>query len=185
MPSRIDGLVKQYAKLVKLPWERHLAGEQRIWFAIYDKTDERRLRYQLQEFEAETTLAGHAWREVDLTDAFARWMGDFPYKEAYFADPAEVERLMPEFQDNVVERVRREFAKGDANTVVALKGVACLYGLLMVSDVVKALATNIPGRLLVFFPGEHEGNNYRLLDARDGWNYLAVPITAHDIGVTP
>ena len=34
------------------------------------------------------------------------------------------------------------------------------------------------GRLLVFFPGEVEGNNYRLLDARDGWNYLATPITA-------
>lgn len=185
MPSRIDGLVKQYAKLVKLPWERHLAGEQRVWFAIYDKTDERRLRYQLQEFEAETTLAGKAWREVDLTDSFARWMGDFAYREAYFADPGEVERLMPEFQDSVVERVRAEFAKGDANTVVALKGVACLYGLLMVSDVVKALAAHVPGRLLVFFPGEHEGNNYRLLDARDGWNYLAVPITAHDIGATP
>jgi len=28
----------------------------------------------------------------------------------------------------------------------------------------------------VFFPGEHEGNSYRLLDARDGWNYLAVPL---------
>jgi len=35
----------------------------------------------------------------------------------------------------------------------------------------------IAGRLLVFFPGEHEGNSYRLLDARDGWNYLAIPIT--------
>lgn len=184
MPSKIDGLVKHYAKLVKLPWERHLAGEQRIWFAIYDKLDERRLRYQLQEFEAETTLAGHTWREVDLTDAFARWMGDSPYKEGCFADPGEVERMMPEFQESIVERVRGEFAKGGADTVVALKGVACVYGLLMVSDVVKALAENVPGRLLVFFPGEREGNNYRLLDARDGWNYLAVPITAHDIGAT-
>jgi hypothetical protein len=32
--------------------------------------------------------------------------------------------------------------------------------------------------LLVFFPGQFDNNNYRLLDARDGWNYLAVPITA-------
>jgi hypothetical protein len=29
------------------------------------------------------------------------------------------------------------------------------------------------------FPGQFERNNYRLLDARDGWNYLAVPITLH------
>lgn len=36
----------------------------------------------------------------------------------------------------------------------------------------------IRGRLLVFFPGEYQENHYRLLDARDGWNYHAVPITA-------
>jgi hypothetical protein len=39
---------------------------------------------------------------------------------------------------------------------------------------------DIRGRLVVFFPGEYEDNNYRLLDARDGWNYLAVPITLHN-----
>jgi hypothetical protein len=35
---------------------------------------------------------------------------------------------------------------------------------------------------LVFFPGEHhpEHHSYRLLDARDGWNYLAVPLLAKD-----
>ena len=35
---------------------------------------------------------------------------------------------------------------------------------------------------MLFFPGEFENNNYRLLDARDGWNYLAVPITLHSGG---
>jgi hypothetical protein len=39
---------------------------------------------------------------------------------------------------------------------------------------------DIRGRVVVFFPGEYENNNYRLLDARDGWNYLAVPITLHE-----
>ena len=39
----------------------------------------------------------------------------------------------------------------------------------------------IKGRLLLFFPGEYDGNNcYRMLDARDGWNYLATPITCHE-----
>jgi len=33
---------------------------------------------------------------------------------------------------------------------------------------------------LVFFPGERDGSNYRLLDARDGWNYLATPIAAQE-----
>jgi len=37
--------------------------------------------------------------------------------------------------------------------------------------------------LLVFFPGTKNDNNYRLLDARDGWNYLAQGITLHDEGL--
>jgi len=35
----------------------------------------------------------------------------------------------------------------------------------------------VHGRLVVFFPGSFEDNNYRLLDGYDGWNYLATPIT--------
>ncbi|HNC99356.1 MAG TPA: DUF1788 domain-containing protein, partial [Myxococcota bacterium] len=177
MANRIDQLVERYKQVVSLPWERHLAGPQRVWFAIYDKSDERRLRYRLSDFEAATTLAAHRWREVDLTDAFARWMGELPYRDAYFEDPSEIERVLPEFQSAVVERILGEFRAADADTVVALRGVACLFGLLKVSDLVQRLSTHVPGRLLVLFPGEHEGNNYRLLDARDGWNYLAVPIS--------
>ena len=45
-------------------------------------------------------------------------------------------------------------------------------------EVVDKLAPMVKGRLLVFFPGSFENNNYRLLDGYDGWNYLAVPITA-------
>jgi hypothetical protein len=37
----------------------------------------------------------------------------------------------------------------------------------------------------VFFPGSREGNVYKLLDAREGWNYLATPITAFDDGSAP
>jgi len=64
-----------------------------------------------------------------------------------------------------------------SNTVVALKGVGSLFGFLKVKDVVDKLAPLVSGRLLVFFPGTYENNNYRLLDGYDGWNYLAVPIT--------
>ena len=65
----------------------------------------------------------------------------------------------------------------DENTVVALKGVGSLFGFLKVKDVVDKLAPMVGGRLLVFFPGSYENNNYRLLDGYDGWNYLAIPIT--------
>ncbi len=68
----------------------------------------------------------------------------------------------------------------DEDTVIAVQGVACLFGFTRVSLILKEVVKDIRGRLVVFFPGEYEDNNYRLLDARDGWNYLAVPITLHN-----
>ena len=62
--------------------------------------------------------------------------------------------------------------------LLAALGVAGLFGFIRVSELMDAVDDAIRGRLLVFFPGEYDGNIYRLLDARDGWNYLAVPITA-------
>lgn len=58
------------------------------------------------------------------------------------------------------------------------QGRGSLSGFLKVKEVVDKLAPMVKGRLLVFFPGSYEDNNYRLLDGYDGWNYLAVPITA-------
>jgi len=63
--------------------------------------------------------------------------------------------------------------------VVALQGVASVFAFSHVSEIVAAVANNVKGRILVFFPGEYENNEYRLLDARPGWNYQAVPITAN------
>jgi hypothetical protein len=65
---------------------------------------------------------------------------------------------------------------------VAVFGVGTLFGFTRVSKVLRLLEGDIRGRLVVFFPGHYEQNNYRLLDARDGWNYLAVPITVHCSG---
>jgi hypothetical protein len=48
--------------------------------------------------------------------------------------------------------------------------------------VLKLVEGDVKGRLVVFFPGTLEQNNYRLLDARDGWNYMAVPISIHSAG---
>jgi hypothetical protein len=70
----------------------------------------------------------------------------------------------------------------DDNTVVAVYGVACLFGFARVSMILKEVEHSIQGRLILCFPGEFENNNYRLLDARDGWTYLAVPITLHTGG---
>ena len=54
-----------------------------------------------------------------------------------------------------------------------------------VSSLIERVEDNVPGRLLVLFPGEYAGNVYRFMDARDGFNYMAVPITSTESFLTP
>ena len=187
MASRVDALVEAYGRQVRLPWDRGLAPPQRVWFAVYPKEEERRLRYKVDAFGLATTGARKRWLLVDLTSSFARWLDGEKYRELYFKSP---ERLPPklqhflEFAAGTVVKAAQDFG-ADEDTVVAVLGVASLFGFAHVSDLVPLIVPLVPGRLLVFFPGSRDGNVYRLLDAREGWNYLATPITAFDEGSTP
>ena len=88
-------------------------------------------------------------------------------------------KLQSEFSHYIADQLRAALTAEDVNegTVVAAYGTASLYGLTKVSLILKEIVHDIRGRLVLFFPGEFDNNNYRLLDARDSWNYLAVPIT--------
>lgn len=178
--SLIEGLTAAYTRFVRLPWEPSLAGPQKVWFAIYEPAQERRLRLRISEFEVATKNAGHGWKLIDLTDTFAQWMAGHKYREAYFQKPEKIGLTLKDYATFASSQVREALtaAAVDENTVVAVVGVASLFGLARVSDLISEVAPAVRGRLLVFFPGQHEGFSYRLLDARDGWNYLAVPITA-------
>ena len=181
--GRIDRLAERYERYISLPWERDLAGAQRMVFIVYDKTDERRLRARTTLFELATKDVGHRWIECDLTDAFAEWMASVEYRESYFESPEDLDlKLEQEFLEHVANRVRRVLAapESDEGSVVALFGIASLFGFIRVSEVMRAVERDVRGRMVVFFPGEYVDNNYRLLDARDGWNYLAVPITLQE-----
>jgi len=180
--ARIDELCTRYENHIATPWQRNLAGAQKTIFVVYPKEDERRLRARLGLFEEATRRAGHSWEQVDLTDAFAEWMGSLRYKEMYFEVPEDLNLKISDFSRHVAELIRATLTddRVDEDTVVALYGVASLYGFLRVSSVLREVANDVRGRLLVFFPGQYDRNNYRLLDARDGWNYLAIPITLHN-----
>ncbi len=180
--SEIEGLKRNYEAHVRSRWDHSLAGPQKTWFAIYDPNQERRLRLHLSDFESATKNAGHSWKLIDLTDTFAKWMASQEYCESYFEEPGLLDLALNDFADYVVSLVAQSLSGSDVddNTVIAIMGVASLYGLTRASIVMERVATAIKGRLLVFFPGKHEGHNYRLLDARDGWNYLALPISADD-----
>mgnify|MGYP000641172738 CR=1 FL=1 len=185
--GRIEDLCERYQRLIALPWQRTLSGDQKTIFIVYPKIDERRLRLRLPEFEMATTAAGHGWLLCDLTDAFAQWMVAHEYREAYFEDPGVIhDELETSFMPAVAETLRKTLrsVEADENAVVAVHGVASLYGLTRLSLVLREIVNDIRGRLVVFFPGEYEQNNYRLLDARDGFNYLALPVTLHDGGMS-
>ncbi len=181
--SAVEELVNRYRNHIMAPWQHNLAVEQKAVFVVYPKTDERRLRARLGLFEEVTLRAGHELKLLDLTQVFAEWMVNLEYMETYFEEPENLTiPLESEFLFFVVEKIRQVLTDVDvdSNTVVAVYGVASLYGFTKVSQVFKEVAEDIRGRLVVFFPGEFENNNYRLLDARDGWNYLAIPITLHN-----
>ena len=181
--GRIDRLAERYKSHIALPWQKGLAGAQRAIFVVYDKTDERRLRAHKDLFALATAEAGHGWVECDLTRVFAEWMANAEYRDSYFEFPEDLNlKLEEDFLEHVASRVREALmvAEADDKAVVGVFGIASLFGFVRVSDLMKKIEQDIRGRVVVFFPGEHENSNYRLMDARDGWNYLAIPITLQE-----
>ncbi len=178
--NQISELARIYRRHVGAPWQTTLAGAQRVMMVVYAKERERLLRARMGEFERATRDEGHGWTQVDATGWFARWMADHEYREAYFETPELLDgALRSDFRAFAVERLKEGLAAADEDAVVALTGAASLYGFVRVSDLVHSVESRIRGRLAVFFPGTKNENNYRLLDARDGWSYLAQPITLH------
>ncbi len=177
--SRIDALAEQFHQHVAAPWQKYLAGVEKIIFVIYPKDDELRLRKRIGLFEQRSQLAGHPWRLIDLTDTFPAWLSAEDYKEEYFRVPEDLELKLDQFRDACVQKISDSLTSNELgeDSIVALLGVSSLFGLIRLHDVLECVQANIKGRLVVFFPGSFEQNNYRLLDARDGWNYLAVPIS--------
>lgn len=183
--GRIEELAEIYARHIATPWQRTIAGAQRVIMVVYDKDIERALRARKPAFEYATKQAGHEWHEIDLATVFAAWLAKDEYREAYFESPEDLQlKLDAEFAEHVADRVRQVLNQPGVGetSVVAVFGVGSLFGFTRVSLVLKLLESDIKGRLVVFFPGQYAQNNYRLLDARDGWNYLAVPITLHGPG---
>lgn len=178
--SKIKRLLQSYSRYISIPWRSDVAAAQRVIFCVYNENDELRLRASIDEFQIVTRNSDHGWALFDLTDTFADWLAEQRYARKYFQKPELIDVLMSRYLAYIKQEFK-EFLQVNAVTersVVALMGVGSLFDFLKVKDVVDEFAPLVAGRLLVFFPGSYENNNYRLLDGYDGWNYLAVPITA-------
>ncbi len=182
-----ERLRQNYERFVRLPWSKNQAGKQRVWFAVYPPSEERRIRVKMPEFQMVTIDAGHKWKLVDITGLPPAWLAAHTYKDGYFSDPTAIQTVEEDIRDCVVKELRTalEAKDVDAETVVAVQGAGALYGFAHVSPIIERIEDAIRGRLLVFFPGEYERNLYRFMDARDGFNYMAVPITSNESELLP
>ncbi len=175
--SRIDNLADSFEKHISAPWQKNIAGAQKVIFVVYPKEDERRLRIKIKEFEQRAKVAKRGWAELDFTSFFAQWMSKDEYKDEYFLHPDDIQiKLGGEFTAECAAHLIEVLRSADDNTVVAVHGVACLYGFTRLHSILQKAESDIKGRLVVLFPGSHDQNVYRLMDAKDGWNYLATPI---------
>lgn len=109
---------------------------------------------------------------------FGTWIAKHELFEGLVEQPNEIRGLLPDIEDALVEEIGTALTECSANDVLAVDGCGALFGVARVSTLISRVASAVPGRLLVGFPGKHSAGVYRLLDARDGWNYHAVPIPA-------
>lgn len=177
--SKIDQLLDNYSKYISLPWQSELAPAQRVIFCVYNEQDELKFQMKMDEFQIKTEQLNHKWLSIDVSKTFTSWLVEQKYKLKYFENPKLIEPAIKLFEKFLQKEVVKSIDKAaiDENTVVAIHGVGALFGQVKIKQLVELIAPQITGRLLVFFPGTYENDNYRLLNAYDGWNYLAVTIT--------
>lgn len=178
--SRVSDLVDAFATELGLPWKGNLSGAERVWMLPYPPELERQIRAQLPEMAQRTRDAGREWQEIDLSDELGRWLAQHEYAEAFYADPSDFSSsIVDMFAEELEARVRDSLDAAGVDAVVALVGVASLFPFVRASALIQAVDGSVRGRLLVLFPGRHDpdSHSFRLLDARDGFNYRARVIT--------
>lgn len=174
--SRVSDLVDAYKAELSLTWKENVAGGERVWMLVYPPDLERQMRHALPSMQLATTQAGHGWTIVDVTDDFGHWISAHRHAEAFFEEPSDLtQSILDQFENTLVSRIREALRVASADTVVALVGIGSVFPFLRASSVIKTVDSAVTGRLLVLFPGLHdpETHSFRLLDARDGFNYRA------------
>ncbi|WP_029450766.1 BREX protein BrxB domain-containing protein [Clostridium algidicarnis] len=177
--SKMKKILDNYSTHIAIPW-RDVAAAQRVIFCVYNEMDELKLRAKIGEFEIITQNNNHGWIHYDLTDTFGNWLSDLKYAQSYYKKPevltSSIHKYLDYIETEFADLLKRQQVSEE--DVVALSGVGAIFGFIKVKDLVDKLSPYVKGRLLVFFPGSFENNNYRLLDGYDGWNYHAFAITS-------
>jgi hypothetical protein len=174
--ASFDQLIAAYQRHLQLPWATNLSDAERTWVLWYDPSLERRVAGHSIEFEQAARQAGYGWKQVDLAAVVASWLATNRHAERLMRRPNEVTTLGSELMATISETVASHAAETGDKDILALIGTGSLFGFASVASLMEAVAPKVKGRLLVTFPGRYETGRYRLLDARDSWNYHATPI---------
>jgi len=167
--SEIDDLLRAFEGQLEEPWKINLVGEEKVWMLTYRPESERRLRHRLERFRTVTESAGLRWQLIDVTNSLEESLGGHEYRDEYLRDPAALQSgVRHQLADGLISRVDAQLREADSQTVSALLGAGSLFGLIPISRLIQTVAKNIPGRMLVFFPGSRDGGSYRLLNVANG-----------------
>jgi hypothetical protein len=176
--NTFDDLLAAYERQVQLPWLNDVPTAGRVWLLWFDKSMQRKFTGRIGEFEHATMKAGRGWRHVNLAPWFGQWIAKHEFFDALVDHPQEIRGLLADAEQALIADLRLTLRECTSNDVLALDGCGSLFGIVRVSTLISKVADAIQGRMLVAFPGKHAAGVYRLLDARDGWNYHAIPIPA-------
>jgi Domain of unknown function (DUF1788). len=183
--GRIEQLARKFENHISLPWAQNLSPSERTIFVVYPKEEERRLRVRIALFQQACEKNGHGWNLVILDRVFAEWMAAQDYASEYFAYPEDLrQKLDSDFTVYVADVISKALASTGPKDAIGVLGVGTLFGFARLSSVLQRIETRIPGRLILFFPGSYDKNVFRLLDARDGWGYMSLPITLNEVAYT-
>lgn len=174
--TSFEQLVAAYRRHLQLPWATNLSDAERTWVLWYDPSLERRVTGHFIEFEQAARQAGYGWGQVDLAAVIAGWLATNRHAERLMRRPNEVVTLSSELLATVTRAIESKAAEIGDRDILALTGAGALFGFASVASLIEVVASKVKGRLLVAFPGRYETGRYRLLDARDSWNYHATPI---------
>lgn len=157
----------------------NLPPVQRVWFVVYPPEQERRIRFLLPEFKLRSEKHGKTWNSIDVTDLAPQWVARHEYRDSYLSDPSllDEQTLQDAVSEIVASRIRD--LQLTPTSLCVLFGLGGLFGFASISALVKTIQDQdlVPGRLVCFFPGSRDQNSYHFMNARDGWNYHALPIT--------
>ena len=177
LEAQIKHLLEAFASFIQIPLpSADIAAEQRVIFCVHEQRSERTLLRAWPQFESAVKAAELNCDTFDLQHLFGEWLNETPYIESYFKEPEHIYSIEIDFINFLTKRYEQFAARTDKNGIVLLRGVGYLFGFVLVNHVIERFAALTEGRLVAFFPGKYEKNNYRLLNAYDGWNYLAIPL---------